>query len=87
MSQHGTIVGFEGTTLSGLGYLFIQDDEGLRIIPCDNAVTVRALDDCFENVICGMQVNNDAIRGRRIQFETDWSGLLEWFAPLGDDSK
>ena len=84
MPSVGTIVGFAGSHLSGLGYLFVEVEEGVQPIPCDNPTTVRALDECFGDVINDMNVDNEAIKGKRIQFETDRTGILEWFAPLNE---
>ena len=82
MSSTGTIICFAGSHLGGLGYLFVEVEEGIQSIMCDNPTTVRALDDCFGDVIQGMRVNNGAIKGKRIEFETDWTGVLEWFMPI-----
>ena len=80
--EQGKIIGFQGSWGSGLGYLVL---EGGIAIPCDNGATVRALDACFGGVITDTHtVNNDAIRGKEIVYETDWLGLLEWFAPRED---
>ena len=59
----GIIRGFGGNWMSGLGYLHIEDSDEPWVrhsVPCDNVSTVRALDDCFGNVIGpGHTINND----------------------------
>ncbi len=87
MSSIGTIVGFAGSPLSGLGYIFVESEEGIQPLMCDNPTTVRALDECFGNVIQGMRINNDAIKGKRIEFETNRIGVLEWFVPIEEESR
>jgi len=48
----GIIKDFQGSWGSGLGTLIINDiNEGRVEMPCDNAPTVRALEDAFGNVI------------------------------------
>ncbi len=49
----GRLRGFRGNWMSGLGVLLIEDSEtgGVEEIPCKNTSTVRALEDCFGNVI------------------------------------
>ena len=48
----GIIKGFSGSWGSGLAMLEIEDFQGGRVeIPCDNAPTVRALENAFGNVI------------------------------------
>ena len=81
MAQRGTIQGFGGNHLSGIGFLIVDGKK----IPCDNAPTVRALDAAFGGVIGpGHNVDNNTIRGKEIVYETDWLGLLEWFVPADE---
>lgn len=87
MPSTGTIIGFVGSQLSGLGYLFVEVEEVVQPIMCDNPTTVRALDDCFGDVIRGMFLSNDSMKGKRIKFETDRMGILDWFAPVGEESQ
>ena len=87
MSSIGTIVCFAGSHLSGLGFLFVEVEEGIQPVMCDNPTTVTALDDCFGNVIQWMHINNNAIKGKRIEFETNWTGVLEWFMPIEAESQ
>ena len=80
--NEGTITGFSGSYGSGLGYLYI---DGIPI-PCDKGATVRALCACFGDDVIGEAhtVNIDAITGKRVHYETNGFGLLEWFAPVED---
>lgn len=81
MAQHGTITGFAGNHGSGIGFLIVGDQK----IPCENAPTVRALDRAFGGVIGpGHNVDNNAIRGKEIVYETDCMGLLQWFVPADE---
>jgi hypothetical protein len=78
----GKIGRFSGNWMSGIGYLII----GGKMVPCDNAPTVRALDACFGNVITNWHsVNNDAIHGKDIVYSMDEYGMiLEAFTPTKD---
>jgi hypothetical protein len=53
MIHKGTILGFEGSWGSGMGFLILEDSETHTCmrIPCENAPTVRALEAAFGNVI------------------------------------
>lgn len=83
--NEGTITGFSGSYGSGLGYLHI---DGIPI-PCDNGATVRALRDCFGEDVIGEahNVNVQAISGKRVYYETNGLGVLEWFAPVEDEAE
>lgn len=89
----GCITGFRGSWGSGIGYLFVEDEEeSLHIISCENAPTVRALDACFGNVIGdGHIVRNDDEAGyvnQWIYYSLDDMGLiLEAFTPVDDASE
>jgi len=46
------IVGFEGTSSSIVAYLILEDEDGkIHRIPCENGVTVNALQDAYGNII------------------------------------
>lgn len=82
----GTIIGFQGNWGSGLATLWVKCRGRPLPVLCDNAPTVRALDGCFGDVIDeDHTVNQDAISGKRIRFETNWMGLLESFEPVEAD--
>ena len=76
--KKGTITGFGGSWLSGIGYLEIDNVP----VPCENAPTVRALDGAFGDVIAaGHTVDQDAVIGKVIYYSTDDMGLLDGFTP------
>lgn len=81
VTYKGTIVGFRGSRGSGLGSLVLED----RIIPCENAPTVRALDACFGGVITpGHTADSNPLRGKEIVYSVDDLGLLMAFTPVED---
>lgn len=74
----GTINGFHGSWLSGLGTLVI----GGLPVHCENGATVRALDACFGDVIGpGHTVCQEAIAGKEIYYDIDFIGVLDGFTP------
>jgi len=78
--SRGIIEAFYGNWLSGLASLMISG----KIVHCDNAPTVRALDGCFGNVITASHtVNQKAIKGKDIVYSTDGL-ILEAFTPTED---
>lgn len=80
----GRIIGFSGSWSSGIAMLTVETEEGIDHVWCDNPPTVRALDRAFGNVIGeGHTVNQAAIEGREIEYETDALGVLEGFTPVG----
>ena len=81
----GKIVDFEGSWMSGLATLVIDDEEkGIVRIPCDNASTVRALECAFGGVIGrGHTAKVEAIKGKEIFYYMDELGLvLGGFIPV-----
>lgn len=78
----GTITGFSGSWMSGLGILVVN----CKPVNCDNAPTVRALEGAFGDTIG----ENHAVRedgafiGKRIVFSVDPFGLLDGFTPEDD---
>ncbi len=76
----GIIEGFAGSWHSGLAMIMISG----RLVHCDNAPTVRALDACFGNVITSAHtVNVKAIQGKDIVYSYD--GLvMSAFTPTRD---
>jgi hypothetical protein len=88
MTETGAILDFRGSWGSGIASLHIKSDADgkSRAVLCENGPTVRALDACFGNVITGHSVNVNALKGKRISFETDDLGLMVGFVPIeGDD--
>ena len=86
----GIIRGFRGSWSSGIGLLMIQDSNTGEIesVPCENASTIRALDDCFGNIIEAGNVVSQA-RFELGDLEIDWDFddlgiMLGWFSPVGD---
>ena len=77
--HRGIIEEFQGSWFSGLGALIISG----KVIHCENAPTVRALEGCFGNVIAsGHTVNQRGIKGKDIIYSLDGMGLiLEAFTP------
>ena len=79
----GTIIGFRGSYMSGLGHLIVDDEEdGQVFIPCQNGPTVRALEAAFGDAIGpGHTVNQEGIKGKRIRYSVDEIGVLDGFTP------
>ena len=88
--RKGKIKNFVGSWSSGLGYLLIQDSANGEIEqdPCDNGPTVRALEDCFGNVITpGHTARGKGYRDKEIYWNMDEMGLvLGGFTPVEDAS-
>ena len=84
--ETGTILGFQGSWSSGLAWLIVKDHSGReRHLNCENAATVRALDDAFGDVITPAHcVNQEAIRGKEIYYSVGDFGLLEAFTPVDE---
>lgn len=82
----GKIIGFNATRGSGIATLILFKRDGtLDYVICDNAQTVRALDDAFGGVIAdGHMVNVEAIRGKEIEYKKDQFGVLESFDVVGE---
>ena len=79
----GKIVDFRGSWSSGLGTLVLKVGKKFQEVPCENTMTVRALDDMFGDVIApDHTIDVFAIRGREINFEVDGSGLLLSIGPV-----
>lgn len=75
--HRGKIEGFIGSWMSGLGTLVV----GGCPVYCDNAPTIRALEECFGNVISsGHTVNQKAIQGKDIVYSME-GFVLEGFTP------
>ena len=78
MTKKGTIVGFNGSWMSGLATLILEDDQ----VFCDNGATVRVLDAAYPGFITeGHRVDDSVIRGKVIYYDTDFMGVLEAFTP------
>ena len=81
------ILSFHGSWLSGLAVLEVLLVNGnTRLIYCENAPTVRALETCFGNII---GPNHTAgippeVRDREIIVSVDEMGLLLGFTPVED---
>lgn len=72
----GKIVSFKGSWGSGLATLTVCVENRLKILYCDNAPTVRALDALFPGyIINGHRVDNEIIKGQEIGYELDDMGL------------
>lgn len=86
----GTIKDFSGSWGSGVGYLTIEDSKTKKIeeIPCENGQTVRALENCFGNVITANHTaNGTAFKDREIFWSYDEIGLvLGGFTPVEEAS-
>lgn len=78
----GTIEGFRGSWLSGLGQLIIDG----KPIMCENAQTVRSLDNCFGDFIDAPThtVKQEAIVGKEIVYSVDDLGILLGFTPVDE---
>lgn len=78
----GEITGFVALAGSGLASIFI---DGLPVL-CENTMTIRALDDAFENFVGkDLSINVDAIVGQKIVYSVGDYGLLEWFSPVDSE--
>jgi hypothetical protein len=85
MMRRGRIVRFEGSWMSGLGALVIEDHFTgcAEHVYCENAQTVRCLEGAFGDVIApGHTVNQAAIAGREIFWSADGLGVLLGFSPV-----
>lgn len=81
ITKKGVIEGFSGNWMSGLGYLII---DGVPVM-CENAPTVRSLDECFGDVIApGHTVNSEAINGKEVIYSVDDMGILMGFTPVAE---
>ena len=80
----GIIKDFYGSWGSGLGTLVINDIKDGRVeISCDNAPTVRALEDAFGNVITDGHTVGDGYKNQEIFYCYDDMGLcLDGFLPV-----
>lgn len=91
MIKRGKILKFLGSWSSGLATLIINDDkEGIVEIYCDNAPTVRALSNAFNDVIgSGHTVKENAgFLDKKIYYSVDEFNVLEGFIPveIADDN-
>ena len=88
--RRGILSGFGGSWGSGLGFLVIQDSETGEIeqVPCDNGQTVRALENCFGNVITpDHTANGSGYKDKEIFWSMGELGLvLGGFTPVEDAS-
>jgi len=76
--MRATIMGFHGSWGSGIAILSVRLESGEpKMISCENAPTVRALEAIFGNVITSNHcVNVDAIKGKKINYKMDDMGLV-----------
>ena len=82
--RKGKIIEFQGSWMSGLAQLVIEDSEtgAIESICCENASTVRALDDAYGDVIDGNHsLNNSAITGKEILLSSDGL-IMSGFTPM-----
>jgi len=88
--RKGKIVGLQGNWMSGIAELVVDEVIGKAVIRtgvyCDNAPTVRALENCFGDVIGPAHTINHhgGHVGKEIYFSTDPVGVLEAFTPVED---
>lgn len=74
--ERGTIVELRGSWGSGIATLVLDTDKGRVYVPCDNGITVRALNAAFPGFITdGHCVDNSVIEGQEIAYATDDLGL------------
>ena len=75
--KKGRIDGLGGSHGSGLAKLYIETEDGLITVPCDNGPTVRALDAAFPGFIqSNHSFDNQIIKGRPIAYVMDDMGLI-----------
>ncbi len=88
--RKGRIKDFIGSWSSGLGFLIIEDDETgeTEQVPCDNGPTVRALENCFGDVITpNHTAKGNGYRDKEIFWSMGELGLvLGGFTPVEDAS-
>jgi len=79
----GTIEGIHGLAGSGIATIIIDGEA----VYADNGPLIRALDDCFRNVIGpGHTFDATHIIGKRIAWSYDDMGLtLEGFTPIDEE--
>ena len=87
--RRGFLKAFEGSFMSGLGTLYIEDSETgfIEGIPCENGPTVRALESCFRNTIGrGHTVNPEGgFFNQEVFWDYDELGLvLGGFTPVAE---
>ena len=86
----GTILGFSGSWGSGIGYLKIKDSRTGKIksVACENAETVRALQNAFGDTISeGHTVNpKGGYVGEEIYYQMESWGTMAGFEPVYDAS-
>jgi hypothetical protein len=76
--EKGVIVGVYGSYGSGIATMIFEDNE----VFCENGPTIRALEECFGNVIGeGHTINNEngGHVGQEIVYSVDFMGILEGF--------
>jgi len=78
--KRGVIESFSGSHMSGIAFLTISG----KSIPCDNAPTVRALEQAYGNIIQpDHSADISSIIGKEIYFKMDdMDLLLEGFIPV-----
>jgi hypothetical protein len=86
--MRGKILSFSGEWGSGLGRLLIErtDDSGAGVVEtvfCENAPTVRALEEFVPELVQGHLVRNDKLTGTRVWYEMQ-GGLLLAIGPDED---
>jgi hypothetical protein len=77
----GTLNAFHGSWMSGLATLVIDGQP----VMCENGATVRALHNCFGDVIAaGHTVDSSAFAGKEIVYSVDDMGVLIGFTPTDE---
>lgn len=86
-TYRGTILAFSGSWQSGIAVLSIGRpengrNEACRVIPCENGPTARALIAAFACAGPGHSIDNQKLRGRKIEYSLDDLGMLAGFTPI-----
>jgi hypothetical protein len=82
--KKGTILDFQGSWGSGIGFLIIKREDGkIERVSCDNAQTIRALDSAYGNVItAGHTASGKGYKGKKIYYGLESWGTLAGFLPV-----
>jgi len=83
----GTIRGFQGSWMSGLATLILEDENGqMNYVSCDNGTTARSLEMAFGNVLGNAHnvKENGGHIGQKIFYVIDYMNVMEWFIPIDE---
>jgi len=73
VAETATILGFSGHPLSGLWHIHLDNGDFVHL---ESGYGARAIAACFGDLEKAVE--------KRVRYQTDWLGVLEWFEPLGE---